>query len=129
MTKTNSCQRAKARVKELQDQLELSESNKERLKEIINVLESDIKRINAKVEQAHIDGQQSVLQGEYVEAILRRNELLQKDLDSTFKEAAEVLTESATLKEQLDKRIKANKVFILLSINLVAIIIVLIATR
>ena len=91
MTKTNSYQRAKLRVAELEKELDSS---------------------NIKVRQLSLLYKQK-----------------SDDSENAFKQAAEVLAENANLKEELNKSIKTTKIFIILSLQLVAIIIVLIATK
>jgi len=88
MAKTNSYQRAKFRVAELEKELDSS---------------------NIKVRQLSLLYKQK-----------------SDDSENAFKQAAEVLAENANLKEELNKSIKTTKIFIILSLQLVAIIIVLI---
>ena len=104
MTKTNSYQRAKARVKELEKELDVSMSNVIKLGYLHKQKSDDLE--NAVKEAAQ----------------------LQCNLNTTFKEAADVLAESANLKEHLIKERNTTKAFIVLSLLLTIGIIVLIAT-
>ena len=103
MEKTNSYQRAKARVKELEQQIEL-----------LNVIRTDL--LN------DLQNNKSFISS-YAVLINKRN----MEIENLTQSLADTLTEKSNLKEELNKSIKTTKVFIMLSIQLVAIIIVLIA--